>query len=303
MSPLGPYMVDYRPRKIPHRLGPFDPTGVPMFDPAHIRQSGPPVYHPIIIIQYGLAHFEKAREGDPGAWPVFERCAQWLTENATPDPLGRFLTWPYQFPLRTPRVDPPWLSGMAQGQAISLLARWYEWRSVPLGERIMKEAAQAFRFSVAEGGIVSILPSGARFIEEIAKEPLIHILNGSLYGLLGLYEYLSLFPDPVLSSVLDECIAGVAERLDEFDTGYWSRYSLELRGNLADAYYHDTHIRQLRHLGRLLHRPDFSRRADRWEGFAKSLRKVVASRTVSFAGVNLIRVLTVLGLERLKYRD
>ena len=34
---LGKYMVDYAPRKIPHRLGPFDDAGIPLFDLGRIR--------------------------------------------------------------------------------------------------------------------------------------------------------------------------------------------------------------------------------------------------------------------------
>ena len=103
------------------------------------------------------------------------------------------------------------------------------------------------------------------FIEEVAAAPKLHILNGALYGLFGLHEYLQSFDDPELQPVFEKCTEGIDEALPFFDMGWWSRYSLGLRWHVASEYYHGVHIRLLANLARELDRPEFNRYAERWE--------------------------------------
>ena len=246
---LSRYMLDYTKKRTPALL---DGQGIPLFDPTSVRLTGGPLYHPILIIQYGLASHDRALDGDREAEATFFKCARWIEEHASEEPLGRFVVWPYAFPLRTPSVRPPWISGMAQGQALSLLTRAYLKTQSSRTADVVHRAARSFCYSIREGGVVSEFSSGAFFIEEVAHAPAIHILNGCLFGLFGLYEYLRVFDDAELQPVLEKCLQGVDEVLPLFDMGWWSRYSLGVRWHIAPPYYHAVHIRQLKQLAVLL---------------------------------------------------
>jgi heparosan-N-sulfate-glucuronate 5-epimerase len=250
---LSRYIVDYTKTKISPRFGPLDATGIPLFDPKFVRLKGKPVYHPIVIIQYGLANHDLALEGNKEAENIFLNCASWLTDHVVEEPEKRFMVWYYPFRMLTPPVSPPWVSGMAQGQALSLLARAYQITGSSHIAQIAHGAAGSFRYELQDGGILSKTAKGDYFIEELAYQPAIHILNGSLYAVFGLYEYLTVFPNAILETILEKCIRGIEEVLPAFDLGWWSRYSLGIRLNLATFYYHDIHIILLRHLGSVFH--------------------------------------------------
>lgn len=151
-------------------------------------------------------------------------------------------------------------------------------------------------------GVVSEMRSGALFIEEVAHDPAIQVLNGCLYGLFGLYEYVRVFDDAELRPVLAKCVRGVEEALPLFDMGWWSRYSLGLRWHMAPPYYHDVHIRQLEELAVRLERPDFDVYARRWDAYRQSAALGRRRAVQSFIEVNVNRALTVAAHDRFKYR-
>jgi heparosan-N-sulfate-glucuronate 5-epimerase len=300
---LSKYMVDYRSRKIPPRLGPLDGSGIPMFDPRNVRLAGPPVYHPIVIIQYALAHYELALEGSAESEKIFLRCAGWIEDHALEESQHRFLVWQYGFPLRTPPVSPPWISGLAQGQALSLLARSFQKTHSARTAEVAHRAARSFLYSVSEGGVISRSDSGAFFIEEVACLPAIHILNGCLYALFGIYEYLHVFEDTELQSVFEKSLQGVDELLPAFDLGWWSSYSLGLRWNMATMSYHDTHICQLKHLAVVLNRPQFDVYATRWDAYRQSASLRGKRTILGMLEVNVNRLLTIFRLDGIQYRQ
>ena len=298
---LGKYWSDLAPRKIPHR-GPLDDAGIPLSYLRCHRPGAPPIYHPGAILLYTLANYDLALSGEASAEERFMRCARWVEANAVEEPGQRFLIWLHDFPLRTPPVQPPWISGMAQGEALSVLARSFLRTRSSRTADIAQRAARAFLHTVSEGGVIVRASDDRCFIEEVAHPSAIHILNGCLTGVFGLYEYLRVFPDPPLQAVLEACLQGVENWLPAFDTGYWSRYSLGIRWNVADVRYHGVHIRQLSYLGNLLDRPALIRRASAWQGYERSRRSRSLQRLAWSLQLQSNRAMTILRLSRLKYR-
>ena len=127
-----------------------------------------PVYHPVVIIQYALAHFDLSLSGNLDSENVFMRCARWLEDNAVEERNQRFLVWPYTYPLRTPPVPAPWISGMAQGQALSVLARSFKKTGSKATAEAATKVSRSFLYTVAEGGVITRFADGTCFIEEIA---------------------------------------------------------------------------------------------------------------------------------------
>jgi heparosan-N-sulfate-glucuronate 5-epimerase len=281
--------------------GAVDSDGIPLYDLRSARLRGL-THHPVSIIQYALAHWDLLCDGRRDSKAVFMRCVRWLENNAVEEPGDRFATWLYCFPLRTPPVSAPWISGMAQGQALSVLARAHQLTGSARTAELARRAVRGFLYTIADGGLITRDSAGRSFIEEIATHPAQHILNGCLYGFVGVLEHNQVFPDPAIAALLGSCIAGIERLLPRFDTGYWSSYSLGVRWRLAPTYYHHVHVRQLRYLGRLLGRESFLARAARWEGYVRSRRNRARHHLCEWLQTNANRTMTVLRLNAVKYR-
>lgn len=288
-----------RKRKAPHGL--LDKNGIPLCDGRRFGLSGP-AYHPVMIAQYALAQHNLVLDGNSPAEEIFMRCARWLENNAVEEPQQRFLVWPYSFPLRTPSVPAGWISGMAQGEGLSVLARSFSRTGSSRTAEVAERVAKCFLYPVEEGGVIFRFPNKTCFIEEIAYPPFLHILNGCQVALIGLFEYLSLFPNGKLRTVLEACVKGIEDLLAEFDTGYWSLYSLGYRWNLASRHYHRVHVRLFRDLGKLLNNRGFLNCSDRWAKYEMSMANRFRHDTTAFLQVNVRRALTILHLDSLKYR-
>ncbi|MGH9857184.1 MAG: D-glucuronyl C5-epimerase family protein, partial [Acidobacteriota bacterium] len=293
---------DFTRRKVPHQDGPLDKAGIPLCDARRFGLSGAPVYNAVAIAQYALAQHNLALEGNRKAEEIFMRCAQWLEDNAVEEAEGRFLIWPYNYPLRTPSVPAGWISGMAQGEGLSVLARSFYRTGSSRTAAVAERVAGSFLYSVEEGGVISKLSGGRCFIEEVAHPPVLHILNGCQVALIGLFEYVSVFKDTRLQSTLEACVQGVEDLLPRFDTGYWSLYSLGLRWHLSSRHYHRVHVRLFRDLGNLLNNIRFLNCADRWESYQLSMLNRIRHDTTEFVQLNARRTITILQLNSLKYR-
>ena len=292
-------MEDYVGRKIPHELGPVDNSGIPMFDPAKMNLKGDVCYHPVVIIQYGLAHYDLWISGQEPALDIFKLCSKWLMEHVAEEPNGRFLCWYFQFPLRTPKIEPPWISGFAQGQGVSLLARYYTLTKDARAKQVCAGLLKSFYYSHQHGGVSSFGKPGVVFIQEVGE---IFVLNGYLAALNGIREYLQVFDDPRAKELHDNVFQTTQKILPHFDMGWWSRYSLGVRFNIADMHYHRVHANHLIYLGNHYKSDGLLVFGNRWlkqldNPFTKRLAKIVR-----FIHVNTSRICTLLNFNRLKYR-
>ncbi|CAH8655625.1 unnamed protein product [Schistosoma rodhaini] len=135
-------------------------------------------------------------------------------------------------------LKPGWYSAMGQGQAISLLVRAYNYTRNPLYLEACHRALDLFSVNINHGGIRSYFfnQSDLVWFEEYPFNPPIHILNGFIYSLVGLYDYVKLLvnsPDPLTSSYLskaqnylDTGLTSLSKLLPLFDSGSGSFYDL-----------------------------------------------------------------------------
>jgi hypothetical protein len=191
---------------------------------------------------------------------------------------------------------------MAQGEALAVLARAFQITASQRYATVARAAARGFLYDVSDGGLVTHDLAGNCFIEEIAVDPAIHVLNGCLFGFVGLFEYNQVFPDPAIADALKACERGIDRLLPAFDTGHWSRYSLGVRWNIATPFYHRVHIRQLEYLGHLLDRQSFLDRGRRFAAYEGSRLNRVRTNVRLPLQLNVNRALTVMHLPFLKYR-
>jgi heparosan-N-sulfate-glucuronate 5-epimerase len=169
--------------------------------------------------------------------------------------------WPYPhtFPL-----DPPWLSGMAQGEGASLLVRLAaETRDGALLEAGLRARLPLLRPTDA-GGVQSALDGGP-LLEEYPTEPASHVLNGAVFALWGCLDLDLAAGEPEMRDLFEAGVDTLAQNISRWDTGWWSRYDLfpHPLPNIASAAYHDLHVTQLVALDATAPRPALAAAAER----------------------------------------
>jgi heparosan-N-sulfate-glucuronate 5-epimerase len=97
----------------------------------------------------------------------------------------------------------------------------------------------------------------------------VHILNGFIWALWGVYDYAQWSGSPEASRLWARCVGTLQRRLAEFDTGWWSLYEARdgTREMLASHYYHTLHITQLQVMHRLTGIDLFADTAARFQSY------------------------------------
>jgi hypothetical protein len=141
------------------------------------------------------------------------------------------IAWEYQ--LRFDGGRPPWVSGLAQGTAVQALAR----AAVKLGEPRYLDAARAALGIFREpppSGVRVATPAGSHYLI-YSFAPGLRVLNAFTQALIGLHDYAALTNDAEGRAMFAAGEAELRSELPAYDTGGWSRYSLERD---ADVHYH-----------------------------------------------------------------
>jgi hypothetical protein len=247
----------------------LDPSGIPT-----VEHNGSWHYNPVTIAQYGLQQWSfYARDGGSDNRSAAVRAADWLVAHQAAG--GR---WEYDFEHTLVGIDvtliPPWISAMAQGEAMSLLTR--VWRDT--GENGYLTTAQAalepFRHAPADGGVAAAFlgDESHRFYEEYPTQPSSFTLNGFMFSLFGLYDLGQ--ADPAGDS--DELFGAGLETLElalpHYDTGGVSAYHLGHLTNpprpvYASLGYHWIHVMQLAALDSIAPNPTLETYHDRWAAY------------------------------------
>ena len=264
-GPAGAYYMTFHDKtKYP---GPFDEKGVPLLD--YHGKIGKQ-YNPIAIAQYGLGNFNLYKQNNNALFLQKSLLvADWLVNNLAQNSSGQWV-WNHLFDWEYFRaLKSPWHSGLAQGQGISALLRVYN----ETGKACYKDAAdrafQVLLTPVTEGGVLHIDSDGFWWLEEYIVDPPTHILNGFMWALWGVYDYMKLTNDKSAEELWRQSLNTIKENLNKFDNGYWSLYDLSRTTipNAASLFYHSLHIVQLRIMALLCGDMFFDEAADRWESY------------------------------------
>lgn len=265
---LGEYYMLYT-EKADYR-GTYDLSGVPQLDyHGHIGLQ----YNPIAIAQYGLGNYNLwLRTGDPARKRKFLLIADWLCSHLEPNSRGldvwaHHFNWEYRDTLKA-----PWFSALAQGQGISVLVRAHK----ETGDLKYLDAARrafiSFQRPIAEGGVTFTDGSGDLWFEEYIVSPPTHILNGFIWALWGIYDYVHATDDDSAEELFGRGVRTLLHNLQCYDLGFWSLY--EQSGTrfpmVASRFYHQLHIVQLRVMYRLTRQDLFASVAARWEAYTRS---------------------------------
>lgn len=259
---------------------PFDWTGLEDFSTYRYDDQGlpqvpygPPIglrYNPITIAQFGLFHLQRFdRSANRVHREMAFRCGEWLVRNAVLREDGASV-WVFDFDLPFYGPQAPWISAMAQGEAISLLLRLASLDDRPRYVETACAAVRVLDLTVEQQGVLDHLAEEYIFFEEYPTRPASHVLNGHIFALLGAHDFFLFSGRPEDKERLQRSLQTLLHRWQDFDVGYWTRYDLHPSARLASRMYQEVHVRQMLLLGRLFKEPEFIRVAERWHKMRNS---------------------------------
>lgn len=207
----------------------FDSDGIPK-----VKYGNDFHYNPVTVSQFALTLHGRYKRGE-NTIPLFKKTVDLLADLQ--DSKGA-LPYPFTFHYYRKVFQPGWVSGMAQGQALSAYARAYE---VTKNKKYIKKGNSCLQFlikPIEEGGTLTSLkdidPSLSKYLifEEYPVEPSSYTLNGFLFTLLGLYDWWKLTEgvnknDALLAEkYFSEGIKTLKRILHYYDIGGYTTYDL-----------------------------------------------------------------------------
>lgn len=224
--------------------------------PMHRTARGSTVYFPIQIFQYGLGAYDMyLMHGGVDMKKRFKMCADWALHEQQPDG-----GWNCFF-FDTPKAP---FSAMAQGEGISLLIRAFvEYKD----QAYLEAARKAVKFMlrpIRQGGTARY---DGRYVyfREFTNKP--EVLNGWIFSLFGLYDYLKVMPDEQVRDAYMRSVVTLAVSLRAFDCSFWSKY--DSRTKIASPFYHRLHIALLCVMQKITGMEVYREYADKWHIYEK----------------------------------
>jgi len=250
--------------------GPLDEQGIPLVDYGRHSgvKGGTKQYFSVTVAQYALGLFELWLESGSDEFRVkFLRQARWLEEKA--ENLGdNVVIWPAAFDFPVYGLKAPWISSMAQAQAASVMLRAHQMEKRQAPADLARMALASLLVPAGQpGGVRHVDADGDVWFEEYVTDPPPHVLNGFIFSLFGLLDYLRVSPERPLREAWEQGVRTLERKLSFFDTGFWSRYDL-VRDCVASKFYHaNIHIPLLVAVYGATGNDVFLERARRWEGY------------------------------------
>lgn len=198
----------------------------------------------------------------------------------------------WTYPVAVPYYGraPGWVSGMAQGLALSFLLR-----AAPLAasdeeatliESAVVGAHAALLRPLRDNGCTDWDSQGRPFFEECPATPPPFILNGAVFAIVGLHDYEAARGGDVSA----RAAVRLSEMLPSWDLGYWSSYDATRRAPSSPDY-HQLHVSQLVLMHRLFPEFSFGRFAETFSAYSHSRR----NRNHAFLSVVVSRCRDALG--------
>ena len=247
----------------------FDENGIPINRTYIDVTDKEYVYFPISIGQMGLSIFytylKTKSDHDKSRFLKF---AEWFYNNVEiTDNLGA--RWLTDVALPQYQNPGPWQSAFSQARGISILLRAYQITEQKDYKILAEKALIPFTKPVEEGGVTVFTEWGPFYEEYTATVPTL-VLNGMIFALFGIYDFVRVFPDNSLArDIFNRGIQTVKNILPEYNLGYWSRYNLcraEFYPDIdpATIQYQRLHVAQLNILYQITAENIFSEYADRF---------------------------------------
>ncbi len=204
----------------------YDDNGIPMNLTYIDVKDKDFVYFPITIGQVGLSVFHtylytKAINDKKR----FLQYVDWFYNNV--DITGKLgARWLTDVSLPQYKNPGPWQSAFSQSRGLSILLRGYQLTGEKKYAELAEEALIPFTKPVSQGGVTSFTKWGPFYEEYTAEVPTL-VLNGMIFSLCGVYDFMRVFPENKLAEkIFSDGIQTLINILPEYNLGFWSKYNL-----------------------------------------------------------------------------
>lgn len=267
---LGNYYLDFSSKALyPDQ---FSQDGIPLF--TYGKESN--IEQPVVIAQYALGLISllaKDNFDNKELEQKFINVANWFVKNKeqTKNGVGWFIKTPYLHY----GLSVPWISAMAQGEAISVLSRAAKITKDDLYEQIAIDALVPFEYNVLDGGLVNYFNSIPVYEEVPTVSKTMAVLNGFIFALFGLYDLYLLNKNSKANLLFNNGAESLVKLLPYFDFNHWTNYFLyEYPKKYYSSYtYHILVTEQLKALYILTGESLFNDYANKWDEYSKSFIK------------------------------
>jgi D-glucuronyl C5-epimerase C-terminus. len=222
--------------------------------PQVFTEKGEKIIFSIAVFQYGLGSYDlHLQTKEKLYFNKFRLMAEWAVDNQ--DETGAWNTFSFIYP------NNPY-SAMAQGEGASLLIRAYKESGNTTFLEAARRAIEYMLLPIENGGTTMYLGNDV-FFKEFTHKPI--VLNGWIFALFGLYDYIKMSSDVQKLDILNKSIKTIEKMLPAFDNGYWSMYDEE--NKITSLFYHNLHIAQLNVLYDLFGIQAFDTFSKRWNDY------------------------------------
>lgn len=266
-------------------LGPFDDDGIPLVDyNFRYKSAGLPFpvngnfgvhYTPVTVSILALNLYDQIALGSTSKAVElrFYQLVDSLLNNLKPINANTSV-WQHNFqiPFRS-GIAVPYASGIAQALGISTLLRAFELSNQ---EKYLDAATRAFNCfytDIEEGGVLTI-HDGYVWLEEWPSNPRSHVLNGFMYSILSIYDYIKFSECSRAIDLLTSTLKTLEVHIEKYDAKFGSRYDL-LRRLVVSESYHKLHINLLRSIYSNSNIKTFADVADVWDGYLYSYNPII----------------------------
>ncbi|MBE9468639.1 MAG: hypothetical protein IMY72_10035 [Bacteroidetes bacterium] len=269
---LNGYYQDFSPAIVHFSDGSFhfDNYGLPFTE-----FNGEKVYSIIQIIQYGLICCElliSKIDAEKNKKNI-KSCLDWLDNKK--EPFKDSYVWRNKTNKQY-NIPAGWISGMTQGQAISLFLRGYQLFSNKAYLETANKVFNSFKYEYAEGGFKRIDENSCLWFEEYPSSEPSFVLNGFIYSIFGLLDLYRVTRNDDALKLWESCVYTLETNLPKYDVWYWSVYD-QLKKQLLSFYYQkNVHVPQMKIMYLLTKKEIFNKYAIKWEkNWKNSLHKLI----------------------------
>jgi len=219
-----------------------------------------------------IISFDSMKQMNSDYNATFLKAADWFLANQ--DSNGGWPTFVEKKISNKLFLKSPWYSAMAQGHALSVLTRAYNFTSDERYLNAGRRSLHLFAKMANDSGIINNL-FGHVWYEEYPTTPGNFVLNGFMYSLIGLYDFSAI--DNSSLTFFDIGIESLKNFISFFDTGTRSLYdlrhvTLRIEPRIAGWKYHNLHIYLLKWLYVITNEKIFDEISNRWALYSNGYR-------------------------------
>jgi len=250
----------------------FDNNGVPYYNYSHTGHNSIGLQgNPHAVSSHALELYRQyLKSSNESAKAYFINNAKWLAGTVMLKNNASFSTYEFSFPwqLGNNTIEPPWRSGMANGEALSPLIKAYHITRNNTYLDTAKRLLNSFYIDTKSGGVTYKSPSSGWWYEQYAtrnttQEP--RVLSSMIQAILAINEYYKDTNDTSAKYLFDQGILALKNELPKYDSNGTSLY--DRLGLPANSFYKSLHVRQLEQLYDLTHEPIFKTFHDKWNKY------------------------------------